>query len=141
MNEETKELLRAAQDVMALVDKGLLVRNAKNDDDSDWAIKALPIVQGLCAMRDAIAKLQIIFNHGWGEGIMGVAPEVDESAPTHSLETHVKALEEALREANEVCRSAYQIAVRDGRETNWDAWIARLEKSLRLQHAALSFDE
>lgn len=43
-------------------------------------------------------------------------------------------LREAMAEANEVCRSAYQIAARGGAETNWPAFKARLEGALQRQH-------
>lgn len=46
-------------------------------------------------------------------------------------------LREALQEANEVCRSAHSIAARSGKETNWDAFKLRLEKSLKIQKQAL----
>jgi hypothetical protein len=35
-----------------------------------------------------------------------------------------------LRAANDLLRSAYQIAVRDGSETNWPAFLRRLESEL-----------
>jgi hypothetical protein len=47
-------------------------------------------------------------------------------------------LTEALQSANDLCRSAYQIAARHGKETNWDAFINRLDASLKLQQAALN---
>ncbi len=40
----------------------------------------------------------------------------------------------ALKEANEMCRSAYSIAERQGKETNWDAFSAKLSKQLDVQH-------
>ena len=40
----------------------------------------------------------------------------------------------AFVEANEVCRSAYQIAARGGAETNWPAFKARLDEALKRQH-------
>lgn len=42
-----------------------------------------------------------------------------------------------LKDANEVCRSAYQIASRAGKETNWSAFTSRVGKSLELQHTTL----
>jgi hypothetical protein len=39
-----------------------------------------------------------------------------------------------IREANDICRSAMSIAERQGDETNWDAFSARLSKVLDKQH-------
>lgn len=41
---------------------------------------------------------------------------------------------EAFRDGNEMLRSAYQVAARCGAETNWDAYISKLEKTLDRQH-------
>lgn len=49
----------------------------------------------------------------------------------------VSHLREALAEANEVLRSAYQIAARQGRDTNWDVYIERLHDVLAKQHAIM----
>jgi hypothetical protein len=46
-------------------------------------------------------------------------------------------IREALAEANEVCRSAYQIAARGGAETNWAAFTTRLEGALERQHGLM----
>ena len=42
-----------------------------------------------------------------------------------------------LKDANDMCRSAMQIALRDGKETNWPAFRAQLEASLKRQHAIM----
>ena len=39
--------------------------------------------------------------------------------------------------ANELCRSALAIASRDGANTNWPAFRAQLEESLKRQHAII----
>lgn len=44
---------------------------------------------------------------------------------------------QCLKEANELCRSALAIAEREGRETNWLSFRARLEESLKRQHAIM----
>jgi hypothetical protein len=41
---------------------------------------------------------------------------------------------EALYSANGVMRSMYQIAAREGRDTNWGPFIKALEKELQVQH-------
>lgn len=46
-------------------------------------------------------------------------------------------LAEALEDANQMCRSAYQIAAREGRETHWGGFLNQLEASLKKQLAAL----
>jgi hypothetical protein len=43
----------------------------------------------------------------------------------------------ALREANELCRSAYQIAEREGKATRWDAFRKRLLESCLRQAEAI----
>jgi len=45
--------------------------------------------------------------------------------------------ETALKDANDLCRSAYQIAEREGAETNWTAFHTQLKASLERQHKAL----
>jgi hypothetical protein len=47
-------------------------------------------------------------------------------------------LNELLREANDVCRSAKAIADRHGTATNWDAFSNRVSKALSNQHKYLS---
>ena len=44
---------------------------------------------------------------------------------------------EALESANKICRSAFAIADRDGKTTNWQGFRARCKDSLAIQHAAL----
>lgn len=46
-------------------------------------------------------------------------------------------MRQALEHANSLCRSAFQIAARDGKETNWIAFRACLKKSLEIQHAVM----
>ena len=49
----------------------------------------------------------------------------------------VQALSAALEDANGLCRSAYQIAERNGASTNWTTFRARLAESLQRQHAVM----
>lgn len=47
---------------------------------------------------------------------------------------------QALKDANDICRSMYQIALREqanSSTTNWKGFIARLEESLKQQHIAM----
>jgi hypothetical protein len=44
---------------------------------------------------------------------------------------------EVLKDANRLCRSAMQIALRDGRDTNWPAFRNQLEASLKRQHGIM----
>jgi len=46
----------------------------------------------------------------------------------------------SLSKSNELLRSAYQIAQREGKNTNWEAFINNLRKELLVQ-AGLSEDE
>lgn len=43
----------------------------------------------------------------------------------------------ALESANEICRSAFAIADREGQTTNWQAFRARAKESLAIQHRVL----
>lgn len=43
----------------------------------------------------------------------------------------------ALESANEICRSAFAIADREGKTTNWEAFRSRTKDSLALQHSVL----
>lgn len=45
---------------------------------------------------------------------------------------------EVLEDANQICRSAYQIAARGGGDTNWPAFASRIEKELDRQAKALA---
>ena len=49
----------------------------------------------------------------------------------------IKRLSEALTEANDMLRSAYQVAKRDGAETGWEAFRTRLAAVLKKQHAIM----
>jgi len=54
-----------------------------------------------------------------------------------SLDEYMKAtkrLEKMLLEANELLRSAYAIAQRNGEQTNWEAFCGQLKKALDTQH-------
>ena len=54
-----------------------------------------------------------------------------------SLDEYMKAtkrLEKMLLEANELLRSAYAIAQRNGEQTNWEAFRGQLQKALQAQH-------
>ena len=50
----------------------------------------------------------------------------------------ISELTSALKEANELCRSAYQISDRSGEATNWDAFWKQLLTSLPKQQEALT---
>lgn len=65
--------------------------------------------------------------------IEGLDKELSESR------AQVARLRALMSEANDVCRSAYQIAERGiNGQTNWAAWIKRLEYVLNEQHKALA---
>ena len=49
----------------------------------------------------------------------------------------LRSLDKILTEANELLRSAYQIAKREGESTNWEAWINQLKSGLNDQHALM----
>lgn len=43
-------------------------------------------------------------------------------------------MEAEIKESNGLLRSAFMIAKRDGKETNWEAWRKQLEIALTRQH-------
>lgn len=53
------------------------------------------------------------------------------------LAAEVRKLRTALKDANDLCRSAYQVAIREGRETNWPAFRDCLSESLDRQHRVM----
>lgn len=52
-------------------------------------------------------------------------------------ETREKELFTLLSDANDLCRSVYSIANRDGKATNWEAFRAKLGESLERQRKGL----
>ncbi len=46
-------------------------------------------------------------------------------------------LMEALKSANSLCRSANEIAKREGQDTNWESFQKKLDESLAIQHRVL----
>ncbi len=44
----------------------------------------------------------------------------------------------ALKGANEICRSAFQIAERQGRDTNWATFCEQLVQQLKIQQRLVS---
>ena len=46
-------------------------------------------------------------------------------------------LQIALKDANDLCRAAYQIAKRDGKNTNWKSFRDCLSESLDRQHRVM----
>lgn len=54
-----------------------------------------------------------------------------------ALVNEIKRLSTTLAEANEICRSAHEIAKRDGADTNWEAFRNRLTVALMNQHSIM----
>ena len=63
--------------------------------------------------------------------------ELIQRAATPRAETGLS-VEAALKDANELCRSALAIAKREGLQTNWAAFGSQLERSLKMQHEAMN---
>lgn len=57
-------------------------------------------------------------------------------ARAEALEENAK-LRAALKEANDTCRSAYQVASRAGKDTDMEAWKFAIQKSLKAQHRVM----
>jgi len=49
----------------------------------------------------------------------------------------LKRIESEIKESNDLLRSAFMIAKRDGKETNWEAWRKQLNNALERQHAMM----
>ena len=59
----------------------------------------------------------------------------DYCAPTISDKyKETEPLIKEIKESNDLLRSAFMIAKRDGKETNWEAWRKQLEIALTRQH-------
>jgi len=54
-----------------------------------------------------------------------------------ATQKHIDELKTALEDANGLCRTAYQIAMRDGAATNWQGFRDSLLASLKRQHAVM----
>ena len=52
------ELLKALKRLMALIDRGVLVRDISRDDDDAWAMELVPLVQTLVKAAAAIAQAE-----------------------------------------------------------------------------------
>lgn len=84
----------------------------------------------IIAMRDRIEELEDQIRR---EGKMIAAQQGLREVLNTDLDRYRKALESA----NEICRSAFAIADREGATTNWQAFRARAKDSLALQHSVL----
>lgn len=64
---------------------------------------------------------------------------VDKKSYIETRDQNTK-LSEALWSANEMCRSMASIAERKGNDTNWEAFIKKLQTSLEFQHKVMHPD-
>ena len=53
------------------------------------------------------------------------------------LQQRIAELEAEIKESNGLLRSAFMIAKRDGKETNWEAWHNQLSVALARQHVMI----
>lgn len=83
-------------------------------------------------MENPAAK---ILDHKWldNECIEGGC----RSLKIERLEAEKNRLWSALKEANEVLRSAHSVAERRGAETNWEPFTKRIDGVLKEQHALM----
>jgi hypothetical protein len=63
--------------------------------------------------------------------------EAGDGKLTMRTATELRRLDKMLTNANELLRSAYQIAKREGESTNWEAWVYQLKNGLDDQHAVM----
>jgi hypothetical protein len=97
--------------------------------------RAVADIEQAARLADGFARrLRSINNHATAAGVEVLAKEIRELAP--HVETGLT-VEAALKDANELCRSALSIAKREGIQTNWAAFASQLEHSLRIQHKAM----
>jgi hypothetical protein len=110
-------------------------------ENMEREIKELAATMGIEATACGYAYLnttvaEVLFRGG--HGMSG-----NEAKPVYRADTvlgllaKVQALSAALEDANGLCRSAYQIAERNGKSTNWEPFRARLTESLQRQHAVM----
>lgn len=52
------QMYEAAKAVLAAFEAGVFVRNTKDDGDADWAIKALPHLQALAQLQQAVESVK-----------------------------------------------------------------------------------
>ena len=53
--EENERLRKAIEDIFAMMDEGLLVRNIEHDGEADWALRNMKLVMRL---KEALAALE-----------------------------------------------------------------------------------
>jgi len=58
LHSAAPDLLAACEAIVELLDSGVLIRNTANDDEPDWAVRQIPIIQKLALLPKAIAKAQ-----------------------------------------------------------------------------------
>jgi hypothetical protein len=88
---------------------------------------------GYAYLNTTVAEVLFRGGHGMSEN---AAKPVYRAEVVRDLLLKVQALSDALEDANGLCRSAYQIAERNG-SADWMTFRARLVESLQQQHAAM----
>lgn len=76
-----------------------------------------------------------IFDHKWLDN--QCIESGCQSLKIERLEAENTRLWSALKEANEVLRSAHSVASRQGAETNWESFTRRIDGVLKEQHALM----
>ena len=105
------------------------------------------------AARHATRSVDEWFDEAGGEGLSELAEQVCYGRVTHVVEMRptgfgfvemgssqiatFQQVRDALEDANQLCRSAYQIALRNGERTNWDGYRKALGESLARQHRVM----
>ena len=69
---------------------------------------------------------------GWSREI-----SIDEFATESKLKQSIAELRAEIKESNSLLRSAFMIAKRDGKDTNWEAWRKQLDDALSRQYAMM----
>lgn len=77
------------------------------------------------------ARRQLGYAHHWRLFVLRM---LEKAWPLHPAVAEVELLRAALKEANDVLRSTWQIAAREGKDTNWETFASRVHVVLMAQH-------
>ncbi len=138
-DNETTQIIRPGGSLQEILPCGHDVSNRDRTVESGTELCRLCDLQSRC--RDAESQ-EKEFRERY-EGACKLVAEMHAAAvgevrgPRVGPVEDVAEIREGLRDANDLCRSAFSIAQRDGKATNWEAFRAKLSESLERQHKLL----
>lgn len=86
------------------------------------------IIEGSAPIRDELTGIPL------GSQVEALADKIIAALSARPADNVVKALQQALVNHNDVLRSAYQIAARQGNSTDWDGFTKRAGSVLHSHH-------